>query len=115
MWDLRIPQDVQSNFTWLQAYVQELLKENGASVDTLLADIIDISKNAVTSTPLWDVLPDYKTQMAAKKLLLEMSGMYKQKWWTNISFDFRSLLFNGKDRASDTGDSKIQPWEVING
>ena len=56
-----------------------MLSEKGASVESIIGDLVSISKNAQTSTPLGDMIDDYKTQMNAKKLLLEMAGVYKQK------------------------------------
>ena len=115
MWELSIPKDIASNFTWLQAYIQQVLSEKGASVESIIGDLVSISKNAQTSTPLGDMIDDYKTQMNAKKLLLEMAGVYKQKWGINMNFDFSALLFNGKDRPNNQQDTWPQQWTVING
>ena len=108
-----IPRDVAQSFTWLQNYIQWILAEEGSSVEEIIKDIVDLSKNAQTSTPLWDLIDDNKTQLAAKKLLLEMAGVYKSKG-TNISFDFNSVIFDGQPTINNPReDKKLEQATVI--
>lgn len=108
-----IPRDVAQSFTWLQNYVQQVLSDNGCSVDEIIKDIADLSKNATTSSPTGDVIDDNKTRLSAKKLLLEMSWVYKQKWM-NINFDFNSVIFDGQPTLRNNKKDKwIEQWEVI--
>lgn len=109
-----IPRDVAQSFTWLQNYVQQVLAENGCPVEDIIKDIADLSKNATTSNPVWDVIDDNKTRLAAKKLLLEMSWVYKQKWWINMNFDFNSVIFDGQPTLrNNKKDNGIEQWKVI--
>jgi len=113
MWDL-IPRDVTQSFTWLQNYIQQILNEKWASVESILSDIVDLSKNAKTSTPLGDMIDDNKTQLAAKKMLLEMAWVYKSKWM-NINFDFNSVIFDGQPTLrNNKKDNGLKQATVIN-
>lgn len=108
-----VPRDVAQSFTWLQNFVQQILSENGTPVEEIIKDIADLSKNAMTSTPIWDQIEDNKTRLAAKKLLLEMSWVYKQKGM-NINFDFNSVIFDGKPEVrNNRKDTAIEQATVI--
>lgn len=97
-----MPKDVSQSFTGIQTYIQEVLADNDASVEEIIKDIVDVSKTAKMSTPTWDVIDDPKTRLNAKKLLLELSWVYKGwKSNTNINFDFSSMLFDGQNRKDN--------------
>ena len=94
-----MPKDVSQSFTGIQTYIQWILRDKGASVENIIGDIVDLSDNATMSTPLGDVIEDPKTRLNAKKLLLELSWIYKQwKWNINMNFDFTSMLYDGANR-----------------
>ena len=63
----------------LNSFVQDLLERNNSWVEDLILDIRDISENAISQNAKWDIIPDAKARLSAKKMLLEMAGIYKPK------------------------------------
>lgn len=63
----------------LWVYIQELLERNDASVEDLIMDIYDISTTAQSQNAQGDVIDDANARLKAKKMLLELAGVYKPK------------------------------------
>ena len=93
--NLRSPDPlIDQQWSGIQKYIRELLKDSKSDIPKIIWDIVDISQNATTATPTWDIIADHKTQLQAKKLLLELAGVYKAKWDTNFNFDLSWLLYS---------------------
>lgn len=99
---LSIPSTVLQGTTPLQRYVMEVLEKWNAvtwkktSLEDIIFDIADISLTAQKPTPLGDLVDDPVTRLNAKKLLLELMGVYKKGGGTAIqmNFDVWDLLYN---------------------
>lgn len=101
----------------MQRYIIDLLSEKGASVGDILGDIVALSQTAEKVSPTGEMVSDHSTQLNAKKLLLELMWVYKQKWWVSVTnkFDVQSMLFSAPQKPNEWNDvppagEMIQEW-----
>lgn len=94
--------------TQQQQYLTMLLDDAGWQLPDILMDIIDIAKNAMKPTPTGDEIEDYKTRLAASKLLLELRWDYTpSRASMNVNLWFSSLIYQNK------GNGQQNWWEAI--
>ena len=96
--------------TQQQQFLTVLLDGKDADIDTLITDLVYIAKNAERPTPTWDMVDDYKTKLAATKLLLELRWDYTpSKQSMNVNLGFASLFYWNKKDNNDW-ETVIQAW-----
>lgn len=79
----------------MQKFIQEKLAEKDYSTENMLDELITISKYGKLPNPVtWELEYNHKMQMEAKKLLLEMSGMYKWKQVWGNTFNLTKIIYS---------------------
>ena len=99
MWAIEVLKDLSGKWkTQQQKYLSLLLEEKWVSVDTLLASLIDIATNACKTTPIGELVDDYKTRLTAVKLLLELSWDYTPaKQNVSVNLWFANMFYWNKE------------------
>lgn len=70
------------------------MAEKNYSVDVVLEELIEIAQTGKMPNPVtWDMEYSHKMQLDAKKLLLEMTGLYKGKQATWNTFNLTKIIY----------------------
>lgn len=77
----------------IQRYIEKQLASKWVDISDIVWDIVSISNNAMTSTPTWEVIEDYRTRLQAKKYLLELAGYSKSNKGGNINVSLTNLVY----------------------
>lgn len=78
----------------VQKFIQEKLAEKKYSVDTMLEELIEIAQTWKIPNPVtWEMEYSHKIQLEAKKLLLEMTGLYKWKQSIWNTFNLTKIIY----------------------
>lgn len=95
--------------TQQQQYLSVLLDDKNADINSLLTDLVEIAKTAAKPTPTWDIVDDYKTRLAATRLLLELRWDYTPaKANMSVNLWFSSLIYWNKDNDKNNWETIIQ-------
>jgi len=78
----------------MQRYIQDVLVNNWYSPEAIVKEIVDIAKNWMLPNPkTWDMEYSHKIQLEAKKLLLEMAGIYKNKKDSGNTLNLTKIIY----------------------
>lgn len=88
----------------------EKLESKWAWLEDILDDLINIRNTALRPTPTWEMVEDPVARMSANKLLLELMGIYKTKWWMNVNFNISDLLYAPRWPQIQPAGEVIQGW-----
>lgn len=105
-----LPKDILQWYTSMQRYIIDKLQEKWAWLDDILDDLINIRNTALRPTPTWEMVEDPVARMNANKMLLELMGIYKTKWWINMNFNISDLLYAPRWPQVQSPAEVIQGW-----
>ena len=78
----------------MQKYIQDVLVDNWYGPETIIKEIIEIAQTGMLPNPkTWDMEYSHKLQLEAKKLLLEMAWMHKNKKDTGNTLNLTKIIY----------------------
>lgn len=87
-------ENTQQEQSKMQRYIQDVLVDNWYGPETIIKEIIEIAKTGMLPNPkTWDMEYSHKLQLEAKKLLLEMAWLHKNKKDTGNTLNLTKIIY----------------------
>ena len=87
-------ESTQQEQSKMQRYIQDVLVDNWYGPETIIKEIIEIAKTGMLPNPkTWDMEYSHKLQLEAKKLLLEMAWLHKNKKDTGNTLNLTKIIY----------------------
>ena len=87
-------ENTQQEQSKMQRYIQDVLENNWYGPETIVKEIVEIAQTGMLPNPkTWDMEYSHKIQLEAKKLLLEMAGIYKNKKDTGNTLNLTKIIY----------------------
>ena len=87
-------ENTQQEQSKMQRYIQDVLVNNWYGPETIIKEIIEIAQTGMLPNPkTWDMEYSHKLQLDAKKLLLEMAWMHKNKKDSGNTLNLTKIIY----------------------